>query len=283
QHGRIDAPPVRLARSFCRVPRKPCEPECQDSAGIARVDELRRMDRRAALAPAQGSRRTERGVLGRCGRGGGSEGRVDHSARKSSRRLSRVLWHEWRGAASAARLSTAPDGSWLRRDPSDQVLEADQGGRPLVHDLRRLRSHPAGSEGRGAHAHDRTDIGHHVSIRRTTAFDRGGSRAMGACTMAWRRLLLVVMVLAMSQLGSAQSPTYGVGRAPTAEEIRAWDITISPTGKELPPGHGAAKEGAQIYVQKGCAGCHGSTGSGGRAPTLISNKGAGAAASMPAS
>ena len=104
---------------------------------------------------------------------------------------------------------------------------------------------------------------------------------MGACTMALRRLLLVVMVLAMSQLGSAQSPTYGVGRAPTAEEIRAWDITISPTGKELPPGHGAAKEGAQIYVQKGCAGCHGSTGSGGRAPTLISNKGA--SASMPAS
>jgi cytochrome c len=81
------------------------------------------------------------------------------------------------------------------------------------------------------------------------------------------------MVLAMSQLGSAQSPTYGVGRAPTAEEIRAWDITISPTGKELPPGHGTAKEGAQFYVQKGCAGCHGPTGSGGRAPTLISNKG----------
>ena len=80
---------------------------------------------------------------------------------------------------------------------------------------------------------------------------------MGVCTMGSRRLLLVVMVLAMSQLGSAQSPTYGVGRAPTAEEIRAWDITISPTGKELPPGHGAAKEGAQIYVQKGCAGCHG--------------------------
>jgi mono/diheme cytochrome c family protein len=96
---------------------------------------------------------------------------------------------------------------------------------------------------------------------------------MGACTMALRRLLLVVMVLAMSQLGSAQSPTYGVGRAPTAEEIRAWDITISPTGKELPPGHGTAKEGAQVYVQKGCAGCHGPSGSGGRAPTLIRRQG----------
>jgi mono/diheme cytochrome c family protein len=73
-------------------------------------------------------------------------------------------------------------------------------------------------------------------------------------------------------LRSAQSPTYGVGRAPTAEEIRAWDIAISPTGKELPQGRGTAKEGEQLYTQKGCAGCHGRTGSGGRAPVLISSK-----------
>ena len=48
-----------------------------------------------------------------------------------------------------------------------------------------------------------------------------------------------------------------LGGAPSAEEIRAWDIAISPTGKELPPGQGTAKEGAELYVQKGCAGCHG--------------------------
>jgi S-disulfanyl-L-cysteine oxidoreductase SoxD len=93
--------------------------------------------------------------------------------------------------------------------------------------------------------------------------------------MGSRRFLLVamaLMVVVMYQIGSAQSPTYGVGRTPTAEEIRAWDISISPTGKELPPGRGTAKEGAQIYVQKGCAGCHGRTGAGGRAPTLISSK-----------
>jgi mono/diheme cytochrome c family protein len=91
--------------------------------------------------------------------------------------------------------------------------------------------------------------------------------------MALRRLLVIVtVVLGLSQIGSAQSPTYGVGRTPTAEEVRAWDIAISPTGKELPPGHGTAKEGEQLYTQKGCAGCHGRTGSGGRAPTLISSK-----------
>jgi mono/diheme cytochrome c family protein len=81
-----------------------------------------------------------------------------------------------------------------------------------------------------------------------------------------------VMLLTMCQVGLAQSPTYGVGRTPTAEEMRAWDIAISPTGKELPPGRGTAKEGAQVYVQRGCAGCHGPTGAGGRAPTLISSK-----------
>ena len=68
----------------------------------------------------------------------------------------------------------------------------------------------------------------------------------------------------------AQSPTYGVGRTPTAEEIRAWDISIGPTGEELPPGRGTAKEGAQVYRAKGCAGCHGATGIEGTAPILKS-------------
>jgi cytochrome c len=54
----------------------------------------------------------------------------------------------------------------------------------------------------------------------------------------------------------------------------AWDIAISPTGKELPPGRGTAKEGAQLFVRKGCAACHGPTGAGGKAPTLIVTKGA---------
>ena len=70
----------------------------------------------------------------------------------------------------------------------------------------------------------------------------------------------------------AQSPTYGVGRTPTAEEIRAWDISIGPTGEELPPGRGSAKEGAPIYRAK-CAGCHGATGIEGKAPILKSKAG----------
>ena len=89
--------------------------------------------------------------------------------------------------------------------------------------------------------------------------------------MAWRKFWLLAIILAIGPVLAAQSPTYGVGRAPTPEEIRAWDIAISPTGKELPQGHGTAKEGAALFVSKGCGGCHGAAGNGGHAPTLITS------------
>ena len=85
------------------------------------------------------------------------------------------------------------------------------------------------------------------------------------------RVLTFVWLMGISAL--AQSPTYGVGRTPTAEEIRALDISIGPTGAELPPGRGTAKEGAEVYKQKGCAACHGATGMGGPAPVLKSKAG----------
>ena len=88
--------------------------------------------------------------------------------------------------------------------------------------------------------------------------------------MGTRRVLLIAFAFALligvSTL--AQGPTYGVGRTPTAEEIRAWDISIGPTGEELPPGRGTVKEGALVYRAKGCAGCHGKMGTGGPAPVL---------------
>src|SRR5437773_9775776 len=90
--------------------------------------------------------------------------------------------------------------------------------------------------------------------------------------MRLRSLLLLVIGLmvtgALCHAAWAQSPTYGLGKTPSAEEMRVWDIAISPDGKELPPGSGSAKEGAPLYTQK-CAACHGATGSGGRAPELI--------------
>jgi cytochrome c len=85
--------------------------------------------------------------------------------------------------------------------------------------------------------------------------------------------VLPFVLLAWGVSALAQAPSYsGVGRTPTPEEIRAWDISIGPTGAELPPGRGTAKQGATLYVQKGCAGCHGKMGTGGMAPVLLAKK-----------
>src|SRR5690242_11712677 len=86
-------------------------------------------------------------------------------------------------------------------------------------------------------------------------------------------LRLVAIVLLLGTPAFAQSPTYGVGRTPTADEIRAMDISIGPTGEELPPGRGTVKEGAGLFEEKGCAVCHGDAGIGGLAPALQSKKG----------
>ena len=59
---------------------------------------------------------------------------------------------------------------------------------------------------------------------------------------------------------------------PVLPDIRAVDISISPTGDELPAGHGNAKEGAEVYEQAGCISCHGEKGLDGPAPQLRSRK-----------
>jgi cytochrome c len=85
-------------------------------------------------------------------------------------------------------------------------------------------------------------------------------------------LRVMSLVLLMEVSGLAQSATFGVGRTPSAEEVRALDISIGPTGEELPTGRGTAIEGAPVYRAK-CAGCHGATGIEGKAPILKSKAG----------
>jgi mono/diheme cytochrome c family protein len=76
--------------------------------------------------------------------------------------------------------------------------------------------------------------------------------------------LLPVMALLACGAAMAQSPspTYKVGRSPTAEELRTWDNLVGAKGKELPIGSGSAVEGAPIFAAK-CAVCHGKDGQGG--------------------
>ena len=110
-----------------------------------------------------------------------------------------------------------------------------------------------------------------------TSSSAGSGTAMPTGT----RPTLLVFVLILGASLSAQSPTYHLGRAPTPDEIRAWDIAISPDGHELPPGHGTAKEGRDLFIEKGCSQCHGRNGEGGRAPTLIVMKGMSTAPGRP--
>ena len=59
---------------------------------------------------------------------------------------------------------------------------------------------------------------------------------------------------------SADGP--GLGKSITEADIAAWDISIEPNGKGLPPGAGTPAQGAHIYVEK-CAACHGPEGKAG--------------------
>lgn len=78
--------------------------------------------------------------------------------------------------------------------------------------------------------------------------------------------LIVAIHLATATAG-AQLPTYHLGRAPTAEDLKAVDTFVGPNGVGLPPGKGTAKLGAPIFAEK-CALCHGATGLEGKYPKL---------------
>src|SRR5262245_9859704 len=84
---------------------------------------------------------------------------------------------------------------------------------------------------------------------------------MGSLRLAAIGLLTIVPLVGSPAF--AQSPTYGIGRTPSAAEIRALDISIGPTGEELPAGRGTAKEGAKVFELQGCIVCHGPEGAGG--------------------
>ena len=68
----------------------------------------------------------------------------------------------------------------------------------------------------------------------------------------------------------AQGP--GLGRAATAQEIAAWDISIPPSGAGLPPGSGSVKQGESVYVAQ-CQACHGAKGAGKPADALVGGMG----------
>ena len=62
-----------------------------------------------------------------------------------------------------------------------------------------------------------------------------------------------------------EQSTKGVsfGRAPTANEIKAWDIDALPDGTGLPDGEGTVEQGDELYEAQ-CSVCHGEFGGGGK-------------------
>ena len=81
---------------------------------------------------------------------------------------------------------------------------------------------------------------------------------------------LLCATLAAAAILAAQK--YGAGRAPTPEELKAWDISISADGRELPPGSGTVAEGKDVYARR-CQRCHGENGKGGDETALVGGQG----------
>ncbi len=95
----------------------------------------------------------------------------------------------------------------------------------------------------------------------------------GAFKMRSSSFLFGGAILLSAATAFAQTPDYkNVGRTPTKQEIQAWDISVAPDGKGLPPGQGTGKEGTAIFAAK-CAECHGTDGGGGKiGPRLVGTK-----------
>jgi S-disulfanyl-L-cysteine oxidoreductase SoxD len=70
----------------------------------------------------------------------------------------------------------------------------------------------------------------------------------------------------------AQSPAFGVGRAPKPEELKTIDIDVAPDGNGLPPGSGTAASGKPVYTSR-CETCHGPNGTEGPQEVIAGGKG----------
>ena len=88
----------------------------------------------------------------------------------------------------------------------------------------------------------------------------------------WKRNAIVLAVLASSVPLAAQSPTFGVGRPVTTEEIRDLGVAIAPDGGGLPEGSGTVAAGRDVFVAQ-CARCHGPKGEGDVGPALAGGQG----------
>jgi cytochrome c len=74
-------------------------------------------------------------------------------------------------------------------------------------------------------------------------------------------LLLAACSLVAASVIGQQGNQPNIGRTPSADEIKQWDITVLPNGAGLPAGSGTPEQGEALYKAK-CASCHGENGEG---------------------
>ncbi len=93
----------------------------------------------------------------------------------------------------------------------------------------------------------------------------------------WKRKAIVFALAALATaLASvplaAQSPTFGVGRPPTADEVRNLGGAIAPDGGGLPEGSGTVAAGRDVFAAQ-CSRCHGPRAQGDVGPLLVGGQG----------
>jgi mono/diheme cytochrome c family protein len=98
--------------------------------------------------------------------------------------------------------------------------------------------------------------------------------------IADKRLAIAIIAVCTGGLCSAslsgerpaQSPTFGVGRTPTPDELKAINIEVTPDGAGLPTGSGTAATGKAVYTSR-CETCHGPTGTEGPQDMIAGGRG----------
>ena len=89
---------------------------------------------------------------------------------------------------------------------------------------------------------------------------RKTEQSLGVGTCLLSGLLLLLLSSVVSAELDPLSPN--LGRALSAEEIAAFDLTILPNGQGLPAGKGSVSTGKAVYLRE-CMACHGKEGKGG--------------------
>ena len=80
------------------------------------------------------------------------------------------------------------------------------------------------------------------------------ARTFGICAA-------IAVALALHAGSAAAGDGAHFGQPISAADAAAWDVSIGPDGRGLPPGSGTPAQGAVVYAEK-CAACHGDKGEG---------------------